>query len=124
MSVSFFYHPCMFAFYLENYSKRAQGVEKICVWLWVSTVNSQGIGEKYDKKKWERVGNKYVFASNKCFSVHKLLHEHTANISFCTSLTQNLQQKYSSKTQMQWQAPKEFQALFVIILSKKNGDEG
>lgn len=68
--------------------------------------------------------NKYVFASKKWFSVPKLLHQHTANISFCTSPTQNLQQKYSSKTQMQQQAPKEFQVLFVIILSKKNGDKG
>lgn len=72
------------------------------------------------KKNESEVRNKSVSASNKCFSVHKLLHEHDNNISFCTSLTQNLQQKYSSKTQMQWQAPKEFQALFVIILSKKN----
>lgn len=119
MSVSFFYNPCMFAFYLENYSKKAQGEEKICVWLWVSRLNSQGVGEKHDFKKGEWVRNKYVSASNKFFSVHKLLHEHDDNISFCTSLTQNLQQKYSSETQMQRQTPKEFQVLFVIILSNK-----
>lgn len=111
----FFYNPCMFAFYLENYSKKAQGEEKICVWLWVSRVNSQGVGEKHDFKKGEWVRNKYVSASNKFFSVHKLLHEHDDNIGFCTSLTQNLQQKYSSETQMQRQTPKEFQVLFVII---------
>lgn len=52
------------------------------------------------------------------------LHQHTASISFHTSLVQNLQhQKYNPKTQVQWQACKNLQVLFAIILSKKNSDE-